>query len=128
MNSTTTVLQWLIRITGLIQIALGIPIWTGSFDTLIKFHILDGLIFAFALITLAVLAAVARVQPGLVALAIIWVAVMVALGLTQQQILPDTAHWVVQIIHLLIGLGAIGLGETLARRLHARLALQTVAR
>ncbi len=128
MKSTTTTFKWLIRITGVIQLALGIPIWTGNFDTLIKFHILDGLIFAGSLIALAILAAVARVQPGLVALTLIWVVVMVALGLTQAQLLPGSAHWVIQVIHLLIGLGAIGQGETLARRLQARLATRALAR
>ena len=33
------------------------------------------------------------------------------LGMTQEQILPTTGHWVIQIVHLLLGIGVIGLGD-----------------
>ena len=128
MKSTTTIFQWIVRITGLIQIVLGITIWTGNFDNLIRIHILDGLIFVASLIVLALLAAAARVQAGLVVLALVWAVVVVALGLTQQQLLPGPAHWVIQVVHLLIGVGAIAQGETLARRIHGRLASPVVAK
>jgi hypothetical protein len=128
MKSATTVFQWIVRITGLIQIVLGIAIWTGNFDNLIRYHILDGLIFVVALIVLAVLAAAARVQAGLVVLALIWALVVIALGLTQRQLVPGPAHWVIQVVHLLVGLGAIAQGETLARRIHGRLAASVAAK
>jgi hypothetical protein len=115
MKSAFTTFQWIVRITGVIQLVLGIIIWTGNFDNLIRFHILDGLTFVAALVVLAALAAAARAPAGLVALALVWAAVVVALGLTQQQILPGSGHWVIQVIHLLLGLGAIGQGEMLAR-------------
>jgi hypothetical protein len=127
-KTTTTVVQWIIRITGLIQLVLGIFIWTGKFDNLIGIHTLDGLIFVVALVVMSVLAAVARVQPGMAAVGVVWAVVVLLLGLTQQQLLPGPAHWVIQIIHLLLGVGAIGLGETLARRTQGRLAQPAVAR
>ena len=128
MKVATTTFQWLVRITGLIQIVLGITIWTGHFDNLIGFHILDGLIFVAAFIILAILAAVAGVQAGFVALAIVWALVVVALGLTQQGLLPGPAHWVIQVVHLLLGLGAIGQGENLGRRIHGRVAVPATVR
>jgi hypothetical protein len=128
MKAATTIVQWIIRATGLIQLALGIPIWTGNFDNLIGIHTLDGLIFVAVLVIMAVLAAVARVQPGIVVAALVWAIVVVAFGLTQQGLVPGPAHWVIQIVHLLVGLSAIGLGETLARRTRARLAAPAAAK
>jgi hypothetical protein len=42
------------------------------------------------------------------------------LGLTQTQLLPGSAHWLIQVLHLLVGLGAISLAETLGRQIQAR--------
>ncbi len=44
---------------------------------------------------------------------------MPILGLTQNQLLPGSWHWVIQLVHLLVGLGAMGQGEGLARRIKA---------
>jgi hypothetical protein len=42
---------------------------------------------------------------------------VVALGVTQTGLLPGESHWVVRLIHLLLGVGAMGQGDRLARRL-----------
>ena len=39
------------------------------------------------------------------------------LGLTQDQMLLGDAHWVIRVLHLLVGLGAIGQSEGLAVRI-----------
>ena len=44
---------------------------------------------------------------------------MVLLGLN---LLTGSLHWVIQVIHLLLGLGLLGLADTLATRAKARLA------
>lgn len=121
MKTTTTVFQTLIRLTGLLQIALGILIWVGIADALIPLHMLNGLVLVASLLALAILGAVAGVGWGTVALAILFVVIVPILGLTQERILPGPTHWLIQIVHLLLGLGAIGLGEALARRTKARL-------
>ena len=47
---------------------------------------------------------------GLVALAAVWGLIVPILGVMQTQLLPGGAHWVIEVIHLLVGLVAIGLG------------------
>jgi hypothetical protein len=42
---------------------------------------------------------------------------VLVLGLTRQRLLPGDGHWVIQVVHLLLGLGAIGRGEGLATRI-----------
>jgi hypothetical protein len=117
MRTTATVAQMLVRICGLIQIVLGITFWTGNLPALIPVHILVGLILVLSLWTLAFIAARSGVQPGFVAVAFIWGLIVVILGLTQDRILTTDAHWVIQVLHLLVGLIAIGMGEGLGRRI-----------
>src|SRR5690348_18499139 len=71
-KTATTVLEILTRILGALLIALGLLFWTGNARTLVPLHMLLGitLVLVLALWALAVLAAVARVNLGLVALAL----------------------------------------------------------
>lgn len=120
MKTTATVLQILVRIVGAIMIVLGVLFWTGNADALIPVHMLLGITLVLALWTLAVLAAIAGVNMSLVTLALVWGLIVPILGLTQTRLLPGSAHWVIQVIHLLVGLGAIGQADTLARRIKSR--------
>src|SRR5947209_4525179 len=120
MQIATTVAHMLVRVIGVIVIILGVLFWTGNALTLIPLHMLLGFVLVLSLWVLAVLAARAGVQPGFVALAIVWGLIVLILGLTQTQLLPGAAHWVIQVLHLLVGLGAIGQAEGLAARIKSR--------
>jgi len=117
MKIAATIANTLTRLTGVIQIVLGILFWTGNALGLIPIHILSGTVLVLSLWTLAILAARAGVQPGLVALALIWGLITVALGLTQDRIMVNSAHWIIQVVHLLVGIGAVGQAEALAARI-----------
>ena len=120
MKTATTIAQTLVRLCGLGLLTLGLLFWTGNARGLIPLHMLLGLVLVLALWTLAGLAARAGVPIGLVALAVAWGLIVPALGLTQGQLLPGSAHWVIQVLHLLVGLGAIGQAEGLAARIKGR--------
>ena len=115
MNTATTIGLWVLRITGLIQIVLGLLFWTNNAFSLIPIHILVGFVLVLALWALAILAGLAGVSRGPVVLALVWGLIVPIFGLTQSQILPGPAHWVIEVLHLLVGLAAIGLGARLAR-------------
>jgi hypothetical protein len=51
------------------------------------------------------------------ALAFVWGLVVVILGFTQTEILPGNLHWVIEVLHLFLGMGAIGLGEGISARI-----------
>jgi hypothetical protein len=106
-----------VRLAGLILIVLGILFWTGHADSLVGVHTVIGIVLVLSLWVLATLASQSGVPAGLVAAAVGWGVVTIALGLTQERWLPGDAHWVIQVLHLLVGLGAIGLAETLGARI-----------
>jgi hypothetical protein len=115
-----TLAQMTIRISGILLLALGVFIWTGNFDQLIAYHRILGFVLVIALWALSFLAARAGVPIGLVAAAVVWGLIAPIVGLTQTSILTGGLHWVIQVIHLLIGLGAMGLGETLGQAIKSR--------
>lgn len=117
MRATTTVAQMTVRITGLVQVVLGILFWTGNAVTFVPVHMLVGLILVLSLWTLAFLGARAAVPVGQVAVAFVWGLLVVLLGFTQDQILTGDAHWLVQVLHLLVGLAAIAMAEGLGVRI-----------
>ncbi|MBJ7599230.1 MAG: hypothetical protein DLM67_18610 [Candidatus Nephthysia bennettiae] len=108
------VARWLVRIGGLLQIVLGALFWTGNAVTLVPVHILVGLLLVIGLWTLAFFAARAGVQPAFVAVVVLWGLLLPIFGLTQDRMLTGDAHWVIRVLHLLVGLAAIGQGEGLA--------------
>jgi hypothetical protein len=122
MRTTVTALQALVRAAGVVQILLGLAFWTGNALGLVDLHQLIGFVIVLALWALAGLAARAGVAPGLVALAAVWGVVVPVLGLTQQRLLPGSAHVVIEVLHLLVGIVALGLADTLATRAKGRLA------
>ena len=115
----TVITQMLVRICGLILIVLGILFWTGHARSWIPIHMLLGLVFVIALWVLAGIGARARAGAGFVTLVVIWGIIVLALGMTQTRLLPGSAHWVIRLLHLLVGLAAMGLGESMAARIKA---------
>jgi uncharacterized membrane protein len=117
MKTATTIFNWLIRITGLFQLIIGVIFWVNQDDNLVPFHILVGVVLVLSLWIIAFLAARAGVSRKMAALGFIWGLVVVILGLTQTEILPGNLHWLIEVLHLVLGLGAIGLGEGLSARI-----------
>jgi hypothetical protein len=123
MRSTVTALQMAIRVVGVVQLVLGIIFWTGNALGLVDLHQFLGILLVLGLWTQAALAHRAGVPGGLVAGAAVYGLLVPVVGLTQRDVLPGGAHWVIQVVHLLLGLGLLALAENLATRAKARLAL-----
>jgi hypothetical protein len=122
MKTATTIAQMLVRVTGVIQIVLGLLIWTGNALNLVNLHTLSGLLFVLGLWALGIIAASAGPGARWAAVALVWGLIVLVLGVTQKGLLPGPSHWVVQVVHFLIGLGAIVQAEWLGRSIKASLA------
>jgi hypothetical protein len=120
MNNPLRIAHMLIRGSGALLLVLGIPIWIGKTDGLIPLHVLFGVVLVLSLWTLAYLASQAGLRARLVALTFLWGLLAALLGLSQGHLVDGNAHWLIQVLHLLVGVGAIGLGEGLAVQIKGR--------
>jgi len=112
-----TIAVWVLRIAVLAAIILGILFWTGNAENLIPVHMLIGIIAVLSLWVIGL--AQGFIKGGSFGLALATFIVGLALaivGLYQQQWLPGSSHWIIQVIHLLLGLSTIGLGEMINGR------------
>ena len=117
MKTAATVAQMLVRVTGVINIVLGVLLWTHHALRLLPVHMQVGYVLVLSLWVLALLAARAGVNPAFVGVAIVWGFLVPVLGAMQARLAVGNAHWAIQLLHLLVGMGAIGLAEGLAVRI-----------
>jgi hypothetical protein len=114
MSQAVLLIRIAMRASILILLVLGLLFWTGHALQLVPLHMAFGLVLVLGLWSLAAIAAMRDVPLPLVAGAVVLGLLVIALGVTQTRLLPGPAHWVVEVLHLLLGLGAMGLGERLA--------------
>jgi hypothetical protein len=104
-----------IRAAFLVNLLLGIYIWTGRGDPVIPVHLATGILLVVLLAILVVLAVRQHVSAGLIGAAIVVGLAAPALGLTQENLLVGNLHWILQVVHLLLGFALIGVAENLSR-------------
>jgi hypothetical protein len=118
MQIVLTLAQWLVRICGVLLLILGLLIWVERMTNLIGLHTQLGLLLFVSLVVLAALSTRAGVPIGMAVGVVVLAFVMVALGMTQATLLPDPGvHWLIQLLHLLVGMAAVGMGEALGGRM-----------
>jgi hypothetical protein len=113
------VTSWILRVSALLALILGVLLWIKVLpDSSAPIHMLLGIIVVLSLIVLAVAFGTAKGGNwGLAGGAIVLAIIVAGFGGSQQGILPaHSVHWIIQVIHLLLGLAAIGLGEAIAGR------------
>ncbi|HTK08083.1 MAG TPA: hypothetical protein VL485_13000 [Ktedonobacteraceae bacterium] len=118
--------QWVLRVAAILALILGLLTWFGI-DTVVGIHMILGIIVVLSLWVLGGMAFTVKGGVPLGIIAIIWGLIVLALGMTQKTILPsDSIHWIIQIVHLLVGLAAIGLGEAIGGRYKRQSAAATM--
>jgi hypothetical protein len=125
----TNIASWVVRLGGAVMIVLGLLFWSGNAFLLLNLHMSIGVLLALALWVLAGIYAAHRgANLGLVATGFLVGILVLAVGMMQTHLLPGSAHWIIQVVHLLLGLTLIGFGEMLAARIRrARTASPAVA-
>jgi hypothetical protein len=105
-----------LRIAAILALILGIIFWTGTAKNLVAIHMLLGIIVTLCLLILGGMIATTRGGIGLAIGAIVLGLIVAGFGASQRTIMVGSSHWIIQVIHLLLGLAAIGLGEMIAGR------------
>jgi hypothetical protein len=101
------------RLAVLLQLVVGIGLWTGHLYSLVDVHRTVGVLFVLALWTIAVIAIVQRRAVGVATFAIAWGVLVAGLGFMQQAILPGDFHWIIRVLHIVIGMAAMPIAERL---------------
>jgi hypothetical protein len=121
MRTITSISLWIVRISGTLQLLLGILFWTGHGYEYLPVHIINGSVIVLTLWTVAVLALVARTRRGLAVFGLLWGLVLPAFGMVQATVLVGSMHWIIRVTHLIMGLAAMGIAGTLGQAVLAAL-------
>lgn len=114
--SVSRVLLMLMRLGAVLQVVVGIGLWMGVWYSLAHMHRAAGVVYVILLWLLALIALVQRRNVAIALGAVVWGLLVAALGFAQQGILLGDLHWIVRVLHLIIGLAALGFAERLAPR------------
>lgn len=112
-------MKWLlmaIRLIVLVEVILGILFWLGTARGLTPLHVVLGFLLVLCMLALAAVAIARHAPVGAVALVVVWALVLPVVGFWQLHVAPAGAHVAVQVLHLLLGLGAAGVSERLGAR------------
>ncbi|HEU5367321.1 MAG TPA: hypothetical protein VFU69_02610 [Ktedonobacterales bacterium] len=107
-----------LRLCVLLAVILGILFWLNVLTpagTILEVHQTLGILVVLTLWIIGVMTLLrGHLVWGIVAL--VWGALVLYVGTQQETLLPGSSHWVIEVVHLLLGLGAAGVGESCARR------------
>lgn len=105
-----------LRVTVLVNLVLGIIFWTGNADSLQLLHIILGLLAVISLFTIGIAQGLRGGSFGMALATFVLGFLLAFVGLFQTRWLTGSNHWIIQVIHLILGLAAIGLGEMIGGR------------
>jgi len=112
-----TVSKWVLRVSAILALILGIIIWANDSlaSSLVNIHLPLGVLVTLSLIVLGIMYGTAKGGNwGFASLAIVWGIIVFAVGAAQLGM--NDPNVLYKILHLLIGLLAIGIGEMVATR------------
>jgi hypothetical protein len=106
-----------LTLSGVLALILGLLFWFGAALDLVSLHMLLGLLAVGALWLIGISQFYFPSGSRLIGLAALVVgALTAALGLYQSALMLGPSHWIVRVIHLLLGVLTIGLGHMGAAR------------
>ncbi len=108
-----TTLRWCARIGGLLAFVIGMMLGRVAMPALFHLHMTLGGLVVLSLLLVALLSE-CNVPEGKVAPGEICAAVTQLVALRQTTLMPGSMHWIIEVVHALLGIGAIGLTEMLA--------------
>jgi hypothetical protein len=122
MRNLVKALLMLARLLIAAQVILGLLIWFSHASSFTQIHIALGSIFVLDLWVLALIALFALSARGLSLLTLLLGGLIMWLGVAQRTLFLGNLHWTVQVVHLLLGVSAMGLVEPLSKALMAHFA------
>jgi hypothetical protein len=115
MRKSLTILLVLARTLGVVQLLVGVSIWFSGAPSIVPMHIALGSIFVLVMWIAAGIALFVLPKRGVALFTMLLGGVVLWFGTAQVTMLPGSMHWAVRFVHLLLGLAALGLIESLAK-------------
>ena len=108
-------------LAGLLALVSGLLFWTGTALDWIQLHMLLGFLTVGALWVVAIGQVLATNGSWVIVAAAVAVgAATIVLGMTQASLMVGDFHWLVEVLHLFLGILTIGLGHIGAARYRKR--------
>jgi len=107
MNRSILIARSVTGVLFLAQLVMGVVFWTGHALSLTQLHMMLGSAFVLALWTTTALAARAGAPIAPVITSFVLGLIVAVLGMTQRQLMPGPGHWVIRVLHLLLGFAAM---------------------
>jgi len=117
MNKVMKVLLNLCRLLVVLQLVMGIAMWMGQGAGFLNAHMGLGLLFVVLVIAFAAMGGAAGAPKSLVWVTVIWGIITATVGMGQTRVLVGDSHWIIQLVHLFLGLGMQGQAERIGRAL-----------
>ncbi|HEY5087845.1 MAG TPA: hypothetical protein VII66_10850 [Gemmatimonadaceae bacterium] len=117
MATAMKIAQALIGLAGLALIGLGFAFWSGSALGFVPLHEQLGIFIVLALWVLAGIGVVYGLNRVRLAVAVLWGFIVIGFGFAQTGMMVGDMHWVIRILHLLVGLAALALASILAKEI-----------
>jgi hypothetical protein len=105
----------LIGIAGLALIILGFGFWGGRWTDLVPIHEKIGILVVVLLWVVALIGLAYDVSKVRIAIAIVWGFIVIGFGFAQTGLMVGDMHWIIRVLHLIVGLVALSLAGTIAR-------------
>jgi hypothetical protein len=112
---TARLLHLIVGLAGLCALVLGLLIWIANID-LTDIHMLFGLLVTLGLLVMSIIALTASGLRIWGIVGIVYAIIVPIFGESQSTLLVGNLHWLIQTLHLLVGIGAIGLTGFLSVR------------
>jgi len=98
-------------------VILGLLFWSGNALNLIPLHMLLGLLVVLSLWIVGIGQAFSRSGSWpLAGGALLLGLLVIVVGMRQSSLLVGPFHWVIQVVHLLLGILAVGIGQIATAR------------
>jgi hypothetical protein len=110
-------LQWWTRVSGVLGLVLGVLTERFSYDWLVRSHTSLGCVVAGVLAVLAGIGLYKRIPVGLTLAGLLWAGATTYLGFQQTTMMVSGDHWIIEMIHVVLGVGAMGLADVIGARL-----------
>jgi hypothetical protein len=117
MKNAVKIIRYAVRLLALLLVALGALFWSGRSLELLPVHMRLGEVLIALLWILAGMGLRAGVKAGLAIGAILYGLFAFVFAMNMAALLPGGAHEIIRVVHLLIGLGAVGLAEGLGAKI-----------